>query len=106
MKRIFISALFFAMFAAAAGAQTTEIRYTYDAAGNRITRKSASAVEAQAMTSQPKTDESVKSANPGKEAAVVTGNGTADSSSTANPSGSAAVEEQKKAAVENKNEKK
>lgn len=103
MKRIFITALFCAMFAAAAGAQTTEIMYTYDAAGNRITRKGASAVEAQAMTSQPKTDESVK---PGKEAAVEAANGTADSSSAANPSGSAAVEEQKKAAVENKNEKK
>ena len=103
MKRIFISALFCAVFAAAAGAQTTEIRYTYDAAGNRITRKSASAVESQAMTSQPKTDES---ANSGKEATVVTGNSTANSSSTANPSGTAAVEEQKKAAVENKNEKK
>lgn len=102
MKRIFISALFCAMFAAAAGAQTTEIRYTYDAAGNRITRKSTSAVEAQSMTSQPKTDESVKSGN---EAVVTTGNGAANSSSPANPSGSAAVEEQKKA-VENKNEKK
>lgn len=34
VKRIFISALFCAVFAAAAGAQTTEIRYTYDAADN------------------------------------------------------------------------
>ena len=34
VKRIFVSELFSALFAAAAGAQTAEIRYTYDAAGN------------------------------------------------------------------------